>query len=230
MPRLTLSCTVCAACWTPEQRAAARTSCSGRARRAAGACRRPPPCTGYASAGFVGCLRSPRGAPPLRVPVPHLRIHTFLFRRRRSRLQIGCVFNHQQFYANIQKSDAAAACVFDLENEGLWKAVGRPPPATCARQVAQAPVLRRLTRVCCGAMCQMDPRVIIPLRHTSRTLAAQCLRCRPLSSLDSRHLRTAMCRSLASARTCDGPHCRRGDGGACPQVRGRTGTGCAGGT
>lgn len=36
---------------------------------------------------------------------------------------IGCVFNHQSFYANAQPSNAVSACRFDLSNESLWKAM-----------------------------------------------------------------------------------------------------------
>ncbi|XP_039593874.1 centrosomal protein of 76 kDa isoform X1 [Polypterus senegalus] len=36
---------------------------------------------------------------------------------------IGCVFNHQSFYANCQPSDAVELCVFDFSNESRWKAM-----------------------------------------------------------------------------------------------------------
>lgn len=49
------------------------------------------------------------------------------------------MFNHHQFYANIQKSDAAAACVFDLENEGLWKSVRWASPCKHARATPSLP-------------------------------------------------------------------------------------------
>ncbi|XP_044282379.1 centrosomal protein of 76 kDa isoform X2 [Varanus komodoensis] len=34
---------------------------------------------------------------------------------------IGCVFNHQKFFANCQPSDAVEVCVFDLHDESRWK-------------------------------------------------------------------------------------------------------------
>eukprot|EP00731_Ephydatia_muelleri_P026239 Em0018g339a len=37
--------------------------------------------------------------------------------------QLGCIFNHQSFYANIQPSDSVAVCRFDLHNSSLWKAM-----------------------------------------------------------------------------------------------------------
>jgi len=36
---------------------------------------------------------------------------------------VGCVFNHESFYANCQGDDSVAACVFDLENRARWKAM-----------------------------------------------------------------------------------------------------------
>jgi centrosomal protein CEP76 len=38
---------------------------------------------------------------------------------------IGCVFNHESFYANIQQSDNVRICKFDLENEAHWKSMSR---------------------------------------------------------------------------------------------------------
>ncbi|KAL9642610.1 hypothetical protein ABK040_009690 [Willaertia magna] len=40
-------------------------------------------------------------------------------------LTIGCMFNHENFYANIQKTDSVSDCVFDLENEMLWKSMSK---------------------------------------------------------------------------------------------------------
>lgn len=37
--------------------------------------------------------------------------------------QIGCVFNHRRFLANVQGSEAVADCDFALEDGALWKAV-----------------------------------------------------------------------------------------------------------
>uniref|UniRef100_A0A4W3H9A6 Centrosomal protein of 76 kDa-like n=1 Tax=Callorhinchus milii TaxID=7868 RepID=A0A4W3H9A6_CALMI len=34
---------------------------------------------------------------------------------------IGCLFNHQSFYANCQPSDVVELCVFDLHDESKWK-------------------------------------------------------------------------------------------------------------
>lgn len=38
---------------------------------------------------------------------------------------IGCVFNHETFYANIQPSEAVEVCYFDLHNESRWKAMSK---------------------------------------------------------------------------------------------------------
>lgn len=38
---------------------------------------------------------------------------------------IGCVFNHENFYANIQRTDDIQECQFDLENEKHWKNMSR---------------------------------------------------------------------------------------------------------
>ncbi|KAF0975031.1 hypothetical protein FDP41_005784 [Naegleria fowleri] len=40
-------------------------------------------------------------------------------------LTVGCVFNHNSYYANIQKTDNVSDCVFDLENETLWKSMSQ---------------------------------------------------------------------------------------------------------
>ncbi|KAL5022137.1 hypothetical protein ScPMuIL_001292 [Solemya velum] len=34
---------------------------------------------------------------------------------------VGCVFNHEAFYANSQPSDAVEVCVFNLQDESRWK-------------------------------------------------------------------------------------------------------------
>nr|XP_005996579.2 PREDICTED: centrosomal protein of 76 kDa isoform X1 [Latimeria chalumnae] len=34
---------------------------------------------------------------------------------------VGCVFNHQSFFANCQPSDSVDLCTFDLHNESKWK-------------------------------------------------------------------------------------------------------------
>lgn len=52
-------------------------------------------------------------APPL-VPQPKLS-HPYR--------TVGCVFNHQSFLANCQPSDAVELCVFDFQNQSLWKAM-----------------------------------------------------------------------------------------------------------
>ncbi|XP_032225955.2 centrosomal protein of 76 kDa [Nematostella vectensis] len=36
---------------------------------------------------------------------------------------VGCVFNHQEFYANSQPTDVVEVCQFELHNEALWKAM-----------------------------------------------------------------------------------------------------------
>ncbi|XP_055892466.1 centrosomal protein of 76 kDa-like [Biomphalaria glabrata] len=36
---------------------------------------------------------------------------------------VGCVFNHQSFYANSQPSDSVEVCHFDLANEAHWKSM-----------------------------------------------------------------------------------------------------------
>lgn len=36
---------------------------------------------------------------------------------------VGCLFNHQAFYANVQQSDNAVTCNFDLDDEQLWKSL-----------------------------------------------------------------------------------------------------------
>ncbi|XP_057691364.1 centrosomal protein of 76 kDa [Corythoichthys intestinalis] len=36
---------------------------------------------------------------------------------------VGCIFNHQSFFANCQPSDAVELCVFDLQNQSRWKAM-----------------------------------------------------------------------------------------------------------
>ncbi|XP_034467299.1 centrosomal protein of 76 kDa isoform X1 [Hippoglossus hippoglossus] len=36
---------------------------------------------------------------------------------------VGCVFNHQNFLANCQPSDAVELCVFDFQNQSCWKAM-----------------------------------------------------------------------------------------------------------
>ncbi len=46
---------------------------------------------------------------------------------------IGCLFNHESFYANIQKSDSVKSCVFDLSNESLWKSMSRTKLALVKR-------------------------------------------------------------------------------------------------
>ena len=39
-----------------------------------------------------------------------------------SRFQsIGCLFNHQSFYGNVQRDDLVSSCVFDVKNPLLWK-------------------------------------------------------------------------------------------------------------
>lgn len=50
------------------------------------------------------------------------------------------MFNHECFYANIQKTDLVNECLFSLENENLWKSMSRMklslirkphPPSLC---------------------------------------------------------------------------------------------------
>ncbi|XP_060069379.1 centrosomal protein of 76 kDa-like [Ylistrum balloti] len=38
---------------------------------------------------------------------------------------VGCVFNHQSFYANSQPMDSVEVCVFDLKNESRWKSMSQ---------------------------------------------------------------------------------------------------------
>eukprot|EP00818_Percolomonas_sp_WS_P007327 CAMPEP_0117438002 /NCGR_PEP_ID=MMETSP0759-20121206/1823_1 /TAXON_ID=63605 /ORGANISM="Percolomonas cosmopolitus, Strain WS" /LENGTH=620 /DNA_ID=CAMNT_0005229669 /DNA_START=104 /DNA_END=1963 /DNA_ORIENTATION=- len=38
---------------------------------------------------------------------------------------IGCVFNHESFFANIQRTDDVTDCQYDLENERHWKSMSR---------------------------------------------------------------------------------------------------------
>ncbi|GFN79292.1 centrosomal protein of 76 kda [Plakobranchus ocellatus] len=38
---------------------------------------------------------------------------------------VGCVFNHQCFYANSQASDSVDVCQFDLHNEAHWKSMSK---------------------------------------------------------------------------------------------------------
>ena len=38
---------------------------------------------------------------------------------------IGCLFNHENFFANIQKTDSISNCIFDLDNESMWKSMSR---------------------------------------------------------------------------------------------------------
>ncbi|XP_064610638.1 centrosomal protein of 76 kDa-like isoform X2 [Liolophura sinensis] len=38
---------------------------------------------------------------------------------------IGCVFNHQNFYANCQPSNAVEVCEFELEDQARWKAMSQ---------------------------------------------------------------------------------------------------------
>ena len=89
-------------------------------------------------------------------------------------LQVGCVFNHSSFYANIQKNDAATACVFDLENAGLWKAVrGSVWPCRAARAGSCASVCQQPESLT-GARVfpQMEPRVIESLPRPPGTCCA----------------------------------------------------------
>jgi hypothetical protein len=39
------------------------------------------------------------------------------------RLQVGCAFNHREFYANKQSSDVVETCNFTFGNDRLWKAM-----------------------------------------------------------------------------------------------------------
>lgn len=34
---------------------------------------------------------------------------------------VGCLFNHESFYANVQPDDSVGLCNFDLDNRALWK-------------------------------------------------------------------------------------------------------------
>lgn len=52
---------------------------------------------------------------------------------------IGCIFNHESFYANVQADDSVEACVFDLENGRHWKAM--QPSLIRALTPMPAPVL-----------------------------------------------------------------------------------------
>jgi centrosomal protein CEP76 len=38
---------------------------------------------------------------------------------------IGCIFNHDSFFANIQRTDSISDCDFNIENENLWKGMSR---------------------------------------------------------------------------------------------------------
>ena len=38
---------------------------------------------------------------------------------------VGCVFNHQSFYANSHHSDSVLTCVFDLQDHTLWKPMSK---------------------------------------------------------------------------------------------------------
>ncbi|CAG5134305.1 unnamed protein product [Candidula unifasciata] len=38
---------------------------------------------------------------------------------------VGCVFNHQSFFANSQATDSVEVCHFDLQNEAHWKSMSR---------------------------------------------------------------------------------------------------------
>ncbi|KAJ3115957.1 Centrosomal protein of 76 kDa [Phlyctochytrium bullatum] len=37
--------------------------------------------------------------------------------------RLGCLFNHQNFYANISPSDSVSGLEFDLEAEWMWKPI-----------------------------------------------------------------------------------------------------------
>jgi centrosomal protein CEP76 len=38
---------------------------------------------------------------------------------------IGCVFNHQSFFANVQQDDRVSNVSWDFEDEYMWKAMSR---------------------------------------------------------------------------------------------------------
>jgi len=39
---------------------------------------------------------------------------------------IGCIFNNQSFYANIQASDLVESTIFDIGDDSLWKSMDIP--------------------------------------------------------------------------------------------------------
>ena len=53
---------------------------------------------------------------------------------------VGCAFNHTQFYANIQESDNAVTCDFDLEEERKWQSMN-PIKLKIVTKARPAPLL-----------------------------------------------------------------------------------------
>jgi len=66
--------------------------------------------TGNPKAQFWECLTGQR------FDLSDPRIHRFY-------RTIGCLFNHESFYANIQADDRVISTIFDLDDETLWKAM-----------------------------------------------------------------------------------------------------------
>ena len=49
---------------------------------------------------------------------------------------VGCVFNHETFYANAQLSDSVLTCDFNINNKSLWKRLSTEDVSTLQQVIS----------------------------------------------------------------------------------------------
>ena len=59
---------------------------------------------------------------------------------------VGCVFNHQSFYANSHHSDSVLTCVFDIQDHTLWKPMSKDAIASITTSMSSVSSVFFMTR------------------------------------------------------------------------------------
>ncbi|KAK2191243.1 hypothetical protein NP493_55g07029 [Ridgeia piscesae] len=111
---------------------------------------------------------------------------------------IGCVFNHQNFYANCQPTDAVELCDFDLVNDARWKAMSEDAvKSVCGHSV-------NVTWPCHPPLCpsSLDAGLVSnDLERELRALILQHRRDQGLTSAWDDHLSYLLTPALAAYET-----------------------------
>lgn len=109
---------------------------------------------------------------------------------------VGCVFNHQSFFANCQPSDAVELCLFDLQNQSLWKAMSEEalksvcsPGSSTSLPPVPPLTAPSLDPASASNQLELEMRFLISEHRTwtwpqcGMTICPTCspLRCRPMS-------------------------------------------------